>query len=159
MSLEQAVRQLSRIPLLAQLEPEALRLLAFSAETLTLASGDVLFRQGDISDAGYVVLAGTIIVETPDACGTNRHVGPDSLLGETALLVATQRPVTAQAQGTTKVLKIPRILFQRVLQVFPDGAVRLHSFLARRLAGYASELDDMRQRVLAEPTGHRTANI
>ena len=158
MSLEQAVRQLSRIPLLAQLEPEALRLLAFSAETLTLASGDVLFRQGDASDGGYVVLAGTIIVETPEAMGTNRQLGADSLLGETALLVATERPVTAQASGAVKVLKIPRVLFQRVLQVFPDGAMRLHGFLARRLAGYAGELDDMRQRLLAEPPG-RTANL
>lgn len=153
MSLEETVRHLSRVPLFAQIEPEALRLLAFSAETLVLARNDVLFGAGDASDGGYVVLAGRLAVEMPGMAP--RSIGPDTLLGETALLVATLRPATARALESAHVLKIPRALFTRVLAAFPDGAVRVRSFLAARLEEFAGELDGMRYGVLEErePSG------
>ena len=149
MSLEETVRHLSRVPLFAQIEPEALRLLAFSSETLVLARNDVLFGAGDASDGGYVVLEGRLAVEMPGMAP--RSIGPDILLGETAMLVATLRPATARALEPTQVLKIPRALFGRVLAAFPDGAVRVRSFLAARLQGFAGELDEMRRGVLQDP--------
>ena len=64
MALQDDVRTLASNPTLRDLEPDALRLIAFSAETRILRAGDVLFRVGDLSDGGYVVLSGGIALET-----------------------------------------------------------------------------------------------
>ena len=60
MSLESDMALLSRVAMLAGMERDALRLLAFAAETQQLRAGDVLFRKGDASDGGYVVAQGAI---------------------------------------------------------------------------------------------------
>ena len=60
MALEQDIRRLSRSPLLGALGADALRLIAFSAEPVRLAKGDVLFRRGDPADAAYFVAEGAI---------------------------------------------------------------------------------------------------
>jgi len=59
-------------------------------------------------------------------------VGPGTLLGELALLTETTRPVTATALEPSTVIRIPRTLFLKMLEGYPDAAVRLReSFLAR----------------------------
>jgi inner membrane protein len=60
MGLEDDIGKLARIPAFAVIEPEALRLIAFSAESRILRAGDVLFRRDEISNDGFVVLAGSI---------------------------------------------------------------------------------------------------
>ena len=55
MALEDDVRDMARLPLFQDIEPDALRLLAFSAETRILRMGDVLFRKGEPSQDGFFV--------------------------------------------------------------------------------------------------------
>lgn len=135
MTLEQDIRRLSAIPLLAELEVEALRLIAFSGETRTFRPGDVLFRQGETADSAFVLMAGTIGVE---ATGAGRPamqvVQPGALIGERALFSEMPRPATATAREAVTVLKITRTLFYRVLSEFPGSAERLRAALARDLA-------------------------
>ena len=64
-----------------------------------------------------------------------------ALLGETALIRDTTRPVTAVAQDPSTVLRISRTLFGRVLREHPDSAVRVQRFLAQRLRA-RMEFDD-----------------
>lgn len=133
MTLEQDIRRLAAIPLLAPLGTEALRLIAFSAETRVFRTGDVLFRRAEPADGGFVVLAGSIAVDGPgpdDAV----VVGPGALLGERALIVETRRPATATAREPTTVLRITRRLFYRVLGEFPGSAVAVRQTLASDLA-------------------------
>ena len=60
MALEDDLRNLSRVPFFAALEPDARRLVAFSAETRILRAGDVLFRRGEPSDCAYVLMQGRL---------------------------------------------------------------------------------------------------
>ena len=143
MSLDADVQRLSRVALFADLPPDAQRLLAFSAETLTLAAGEVLFEHGQASDGAYLVLSGAIGF---NGGAKGYAAGPDCLVGETALLAATERPATARAAQPSTLMKISRMLFQRVMQEFPDAAVRLHQRQAARLAGFTRELEAARQR-------------
>ena len=143
MSLDADVQRLSRVALFAELPPEAQRLMAFSSETLTLAAGEILFGHGQASDCAYLVLSGAIAFED----GAKGYAaGPGCLVGETALLAATERPATARAAQASSVLKISRVLFHRVMREFPDAAVRLHQRQAARLAGFTRELEAVRQR-------------
>ena len=143
MSLDADVQRLSRVALFAELPPEAQRLMAFSAETLTLGAGEVLFERGQMADCAYLVLSGAIGF---DAGAQDYAAGPDCLIGETALLTATERPATARAAQASTLMKISRVLFHRVMREFPDAAVRLHQRAGARLAGFTRELEEARQR-------------
>ena len=51
MSLREDMQLLQAFPVFAAMEPEALRLVAFSAETRFLRTNDTLFRRGDAGEA------------------------------------------------------------------------------------------------------------
>src|SRR5205823_14518098 len=58
---------------------------------------------------------------------TGVTVGPGAMIGEMALLTETQRPVTATACEPSTVMRIPRTLFLKMLEGYPDAARRLRS--------------------------------
>ena len=66
MSLNEEVELLRNIPLFAKLEPSKLKLLAFTSERITYEADQVLFRQGDVGDAAYIIVDGSakVLVET-----------------------------------------------------------------------------------------------
>ena len=133
MSLEQDIRRLAAIPRLALLGTEALRLIAFSAETRLFRTGDVLFRRGEPADGGFLIMLGSIAVEGPGDDDV-QIVGPGMLIGERALVSEFPRPVTATAREAATVLKITRRLFYRVMTEFPGSAERLRAAYAADLA-------------------------
>jgi CRP-like cAMP-binding protein len=146
MGLEDDIGKLARVPAFAEIEPEALRLIAFSAETRVLRAGDVLFRRDEISNDGFVVLAGSIAMDASgDGAAAARIVRPPALIGDLALLTQTRRPATAIAREPSTVLRISRLLFRRVLNEFPDSAERLRQSLGARLLQFTGELASVRR--------------
>jgi len=141
MALDDDVKNLARNATFAELEPEALRFLAFSAETRILRAGDILFRRGDVADSGYIVLTGSIaLVLEDDGSAAERIVTPQNLIGDLALITETQRPATAIAREPSSVLKISRTLFHRILAEFPASAARLHAQISKKLNAFVDEL-------------------
>lgn len=142
MALEDDVAKLARNGIFAALGPEALRLLAFSAETRILRAGDVLFRRDELSNGGFALLTGSIALD-PSEHGEApaRIVRPPALIGELALLTQTKRPATAIAREPSSVLRISQQLFRRILGEYPSSAERLQQSLAARLTGFTAELE------------------
>jgi CRP-like cAMP-binding protein len=137
MALEDDIRDMARLPIFQEIEPEALRLLAFSAETKILRKGDVLFRRGEPSDAGFLVLSGSFQVDAPSKRdGAEFVIQAYSLIGEMALLTSTERPATVTAREPSTVLKISRAVFHRVLKEHPKSAIRVRASLESRLARF-----------------------
>jgi CRP-like cAMP-binding protein len=147
MALQDNVRNLALNPTLRDLEPDALRVIAFSAETRILRAGNVLFRRGEASDSGYVVLSGAIALQAEG--GEETVVRAPTLIGESALITETTRAATATATEPSSVLKVSRALFHRVLDEFPDSAARLFQTLHVRLHGLTDELEALRVARLA----------
>jgi CRP-like cAMP-binding protein len=142
MSLDEDLRNLSRIPFFATLETDARRLLAFAGEARILRGGDVLYRKGDASDGGFVVQSGAIVLtsgDTPTASDA-QIIRPHTLIGEIALISQTERTTNAFAREPSTVLKISRPLFHRVLKEHPISAARLKAFIEKRLTDFTSEL-------------------
>ena len=81
MSLDTDIDRLGRVPLLSAMNDEALRLLAFAAETCSFAADDVIFTEGDVADCGYLITAGSVEISGAET----RSVGPGTLLGEQLL--------------------------------------------------------------------------
>lgn len=142
MALEDDIRTLGETPLLDQIGRDALRLVAFSADRVRLSAGDVLFREGDPADSGYVVVSGSLTLARGDA---TRHVGRAALIGELALITDTLRPVTATADEPTEVLRIARGLFSRLFDEYPDLARKLYARLASRLRADVADLKSIEQ--------------
>ena len=118
-------------------------ILAIGAETRHLDGGEVLFNAGDESEGGFVVQEGRFNLSSAED-GKDLTVGPCTLLGEVALFTETRRPATAKALEPATVLCIPRPLFIRMLDSFPDAARKLRATLAGRLDQATREIVDVR---------------
>jgi CRP-like cAMP-binding protein len=152
MALDDDIALLARVPLFASLGGEPMRLLAFSAETRVLRAGDVLFKEGQAADSGYVVVEGSLVLTSSGGL-TERLAGPGALLGEIALIVETLRPATATAREPSTVLRIPRSLFRRVLTEFPEAALRIHEDFREKMRATTADLNRVGR--LFEPGGRR----
>ena len=138
MSVEDDIALLERVPTLRLLGTAALRMLAIGAEQRQVPRGERLFMVGDDGDSGFVVLRGAFRVE--DGAGGEIIAGAGSLIGELALIIPIQRPSSALALENSSVVRIPRNLFQRVLESDAAAARRLRDDFAARTSQIASDI-------------------
>ena len=142
MAIDDDITFLERVPTLSLLGRQALRILAIGAETRYIHSGEVLFKRGEEADGAYVIQDGRFKLSSND--GDEPTVGPCTLLGEVALFSETRRPATARALEPSTVLRIPRFLFVRMLDSFPEAARKLREILAARLDQATREISNVR---------------
>jgi CRP-like cAMP-binding protein len=144
MTIEDDIAFLERIPILRRLGAAALRILAIGAESHDVSAGQVLFTAGEAADGAYIVQRGSFLLVTGRKTDAEVVAGPGTLLGEAALLTETRRPATARAREDSAVLRISRTLFLRILDGYPDAAVRLRELIASRADQWARELENVR---------------
>ncbi|MEZ5873014.1 MAG: cyclic nucleotide-binding domain-containing protein [Nitratireductor sp.] len=145
MRLESDIELLMRVDLFQGFQPEQLRLVAFGAERERVHKDGVLYRDGEEADGGYVVVRGQIDLMVYRG---RREIILDScleasLLGELALVTPNRRISNAVASVESEVLHIPRRLFHRMLNEYPETAQLMH----RRLAQSVSRTMDQMARV------------
>jgi len=144
MTIEDDIAFLERLPVLRRLGAPAVRILAIGVESYSIQAGEVLFTAGEAADCAYIVQRGSLTLKPQRAGDHDIIAEPGVLLGETALLAETQRPVTAIARENSVVLRISRTMFHKVLESFPDAAVRLRELIASRAEQWAREMDNVR---------------
>jgi CRP-like cAMP-binding protein len=133
MTIEDDIAFFERVPTLNMLGRAALRILAIGAENRYVHSGEVLFNAGDPADCGFVVQEGAFnLTARQSQGGDSVVVGRGTLLGELALLTETVRPVTATAKEPSTVLRIPRSLFLKMLEGYPEAAQKMRDIIATR---------------------------
>ena len=141
MSLEDDIAFFAQVPMFAVLGKDALRILAISAEAKSLPSGAILFYAGELADGGYIVQEGSILLEPGTLQeGKEVTVGRGTLIGELALLTDMVCPATAIAKEHTVVIRITRTLFKKMLEGYPDAAVRLRDIMAARVDSWTRDL-------------------
>jgi CRP-like cAMP-binding protein len=150
MAIEDDIAVLTRAPLFGLLEIDAIRLIAFAAETRPLKAGDVLFRKGERADGAYVVLRGSIALDNKDDGSPAVYVAEaGALIGQTALFLRGNRPATAVAREKTMVMRISPTLMRRVLEEYPEAAGILHEAMVRDLVGLSGAIMRVRQLLMA----------
>jgi CRP-like cAMP-binding protein len=141
MQLTLKTQRLAQIAPFAALESEAVRLLAFDGQEITLEPEAELFRQGELADGGYAVLSGCVALEREAEIPTPvRLMNAGSLIGMHALIVPCERPATATVREKCFLIRLPRILMLRVLDAFPDSATAFKRYLEDGLAEQANAL-------------------
>lgn len=152
MTIEDDIVFLERVPALAILGREALRILAIGSETRRIPEGVSLFGEGENADCAYVVQEGSFDLVTRDNTAlAPTAVGPGALIGEAALLIETTRPVSAVAREPASVVRIPRQLFLKMLESDPAAAKRMRDALAKRAQRTAGEFARIRSKLAGAP--------
>lgn len=142
MSLNEEVELLRNIPLFAKLEPSKLKLLAFTSERITYEAEQILFHQGDVGDAAYIIVEGSasVLVQTGAGEIEVAKLGRNDFVGEIAILCDVPRTATVKALSKTVTLRITKDLFFRLVAEFPQMSVEIMRELASRLEHTTQQL-------------------
>jgi CRP-like cAMP-binding protein len=151
MSIEDDIAFLERIPSLRLLGRDALRILAIGAETRTIHEGISLFGEGEDADCAYAVQEGSFELVAERGAIPPSVAEPGTLIGETALFIAAKRTTAAVAREPSTVVRIPRQLFLKMLEGYPDAARRMRDALADRVGKTAGELIRVRDGLVRGP--------
>ena len=148
MILNDEVRILRQVPLFAGMESAKLKLLAFTSDRVSYVAGEVLFNQGDVGDAAYLVLSGTadILVDSPNGRIKVAEVGANSIVGEIAILCDAARTATVRAADPIEALRIRKEPFLELLVDFPEVTIGVMRVLADRLSQTTMALTEERSK-------------
>lgn len=145
MAAEDETALMRALPIFAGVEPEALRILTFSTVSKTLRPGDVLFKKGEYSDGGYLVLDGEIEIDPTleEIDNPPALFGKGALIGQLGLFIRLQRPGTAKAKLKTTTSFISRELMHKILISHPESAARICKNVAKDMARFVQKLDNI----------------
>ena len=134
MALDDDIAILRRVALFQPLDSEQLRLLAFGAEQRTFAPGRALCQAGDRAEGALVLRSGMVTLTDEVDRDVGQADAPGTLIGETALFHRGTWQVTAIAESECMVMRVPRPLFRRILEEYPDTAEMLYAAMVKRLS-------------------------
>jgi CRP-like cAMP-binding protein len=138
--------ELASIELFAALDRGSLEELARSATAHRMASGQLLFVEGDPSDHLVVVRSGRLQVLVSSDRGDDlvfTVLGAGDVLGELSMIDGLPRSATVSALDPSVVLLLPESAVRAVLLQSPDALLTVAHQLAeqvRRLTGSAADL-------------------
>jgi CRP-like cAMP-binding protein len=152
---------LAAVPLLDGIPADELENLAALAEPFSMASGEVLFEEGDPADVVYVVASGEVefLKRLPgDRAVTASKMGPGTMFGEMAFLAGLPRVATARAVAPTAGLAIDARGAQALLGAPRTGrrefALRVKQ---EALSTLRMVVERIAERVSEDPRAHEPA--
>ncbi|MGE0699162.1 MAG: patatin-like phospholipase family protein [Hyphomicrobiaceae bacterium] len=125
---------LARVGIFADFTDEERAALELELAPMPLARGAVLMREGEASDALYIVVSGRFDVRIAARAEPVAEIGPGSPVGEIAFLAGGPRTATVTAARDSLVVRLERADFDRLCQRIPRIWGTLTATLARRLA-------------------------
>lgn len=105
-------------------------------ERISVSGGETLVRQGEPSDAIYVLLNGRLVASITDAAGAPVRLGEiarGELIGEMTVLTGGQRSATVTALRDSRLLRMSNAAFERFMQRHPAVMRRFIEVLMHRL--------------------------
>ncbi|MUO79649.1 cyclic nucleotide-binding domain-containing protein [Agrobacterium vitis] len=149
MALSDDMQLLSSLALFQGLEPDQLRLIAFGAEHRPIGQGQPLFREHSPAECAYVVVRGRFELSNTGRDGKPQVAavaGPGTMLSELALATMVERKYTAIALEDSEVLRIPRPLFHRLLEEYPQLGLVMQERIRQNLMALATGAKGMEER-------------
>lgn len=124
---------------LTNLLPRLILHIDFALEWLSVNSGQVIFREGDESDAIFLVLNGRLrLVEDRKEGGVNLRAefGQGESVGELEVLTESVRSGTLHAIRDTELVKFPRTLFNSLAQEHPSITIKISKMIASKMRSF-----------------------
>lgn len=135
MGIDSDCAALQKIPMFQNVEPKNLKLFAISGQRVRYEAGNAICRQGEPSEAIYVILEGTVDVIRETLHGKERldQVAEGNIIGATGVLCDHPHKVTVEAAGPVTVLQVNRNAFYEIARDVPQLSLAIARDLARRL--------------------------
>ena len=149
MTLADDLELFSRVSLFGDFPAEQLRLIAFASKRRFHRAGEEIYREGQVSDGGYVIVSGQVDLVAGKG---NRTVVlasflQNGLIGELSLVTENRRIATAIARTNVELLFIPREAFRRMLSEYPQLAESLQRRIAANVRAMLSEMSAVETRL------------
>ncbi len=139
---------LSRLSLFAALTDGERRALTAELSDAPYVDGDVISREGDVSDSLFILAAGTVEIlrGTSDGSGQRARLAESTApnhFGELGLLTGKARSATVVARGDVLCYRLEKRGFDAILKARPEIAEPLSQVLAAREAANDATLQAM----------------
>jgi twitching motility protein PilT len=135
--LPKVVAALGRTTLFSGMDPKLLHQVAGSCSVVSRRKNDFIVKEGESSDAFYVILSGEAKVlarhETRDEWVELTRLGVNASLGEIGLLLDAPRSATVVAAGDVHLLKVELRVFTALFEQTSGFALGVCRALANRL--------------------------
>ena len=121
---------------LTSLLPRLILHIDFALEWVQVDAGQVIYHQGDESDAIYIVLNGRLRGVLDDKNGKMQVVGEfgqGESVGELEVLTETTRPATVHAIRDTELARFPKTLFNSLALEHPGITIQISKIIASRM--------------------------
>ncbi|MFT7476591.1 MAG: CRP-like cAMP-binding protein [Verrucomicrobiales bacterium] len=138
MSKDPKLDRLHATPLFANCDPNELKHLVAIIDTVNVAEGSELFREGRREQFAYVVESGTAEVSVDGQIVAEIPEG--EMIGEIGLLLSGPASATVTAKTAMSLLTIPRDRFGSVLEDTPGLGIAIAKELAQRLRNLDQKL-------------------
>jgi lysophospholipid hydrolase len=121
---------------LTSLLPRLIRHIDFALEWVQVNAGQVIYHQGDDSDAIYIVLNGRlrlVVNNEESAMKVVGEYGQGESVGELEVMTESARPATLHAIRDTELAKFPKTLFNSLAQEHPGITIKISKIIASRM--------------------------
>jgi len=113
---------LRAVPLFRYLPDDSMQQLVDSAILVGVPPGSILIEEGEVGDAFYVIVYGSLRV-SHDVDGRHLNLAqlqPGDFFGEWSLLTGAPRAATVSALSQTELVAIERSAFLKIMQLHPE---------------------------------------
>jgi putative ABC transport system ATP-binding protein len=145
------LKALRSIAIFADLDTPRLRLLAFTSVRTRFEPGETLFRQGEDSDAAYVVIQGMadVRIDTGNGPVVVSHVGENTIIGEMGIVTGAPRSASVIACTELTCLRLRKEVFMALMAEFPQMAISVTRLMVQRLQDNVTTITraDQKERV------------
>ncbi len=130
--------ELAKFPLLAPLTDAEREAVADEFEALEVGPGSPLFREGEDADAALFIVAGRVRVHARRV-GAEAELAAGDVLGMLSLVVDGPREASAETSSPTRIWRLSRSAFRRLVEAKPSAACRLLEGILREYAAAVRE--------------------
>ncbi|RVD85349.1 uncharacterized protein DFL_003673 [Arthrobotrys flagrans] len=145
---------------ITSLLPRLMLHIDFALEWLQIDAGQVIYREGDESDAIYIILNGRLRAIRGNPDDGDIHVageyGQGESVGELEVLTESTRPVTLHAIRDTEVARFPKTLFNSLALEHPGITIQISKIIATRMRALVEQPLDRKDNAAIGTT--KTAN-
>ncbi|KAF3916247.1 hypothetical protein ABW21_db0200854 [Orbilia brochopaga] len=145
---------------ITSLLPRLMLHIDFALEWLQINAGQVIYREGDESDAIYIILNGRLRAIRGNSDEGDMQVvgeyGQGESVGELEVLTESTRPVTLHAIRDTEVARFPKTLFNSLALEHPGITIQISKIIAMRMRSLVEQPLDRKDNVALGTT--KTAN-
>jgi CRP-like cAMP-binding protein len=136
-TLAEEIKFLRNVPLFSKMNPEELKILALTTDTVIYEDGEVIFTEGDEGNEACIIYSGSVEVYRRSTEGKLiplNMLGPGEMFGELALFGAGVRTASVKAAEETTVAMISKEKLYQIIKEYPDVAIEMLKVQTQRFA-------------------------